>query len=335
MSPGDVVVVHDPQPAGLIDTLRERGAVVVWRCHVGLDHGNEWSERSWSFLRPYVESADAFVFSRASFAPSWLDRDRVTTIPPSIDPFADKNAELSPEEVAACSPPPAWSPASASRWTRASRTGRWSCPRTGRRRPTSRWSCRSPAGIASRTCRESTAFAKHVDPALGAQLVLAGPEIDGVGDDPEGGAAWAETLGRWQSLPSAARRRSHLVAVPVADIAENALVINALQRHAAVVVQKSLAEGFGLTVAEAMWKSRPVVASAVGGIVDQVVDGDTGLLLPAPDDLPACGAAVSRLLREPREAARMGRRGRERVTELFLADRHLLRYASLLESLLG
>ncbi len=334
--PGDVVVVHDPQPAGLIGPLRERGAVVVWRCHVGLDYANEWSERSWGFLRPYVESADAFVFSRESFAPSWLDRDRVTTIPPSIDPFAGKNIELAPDEVRSVlvaaglvagervapdprvvhpavvvsedGPPTTDDPlvVQVSRWDR----------------------LKDMPGVL-------VAFAEHVDPALGAHLVLAGPEVEGVDDDPEGGAAWAETLELWQSLPPSARRRSHLVAVPVADVEENALVINALQRHAAVVVQKSLAEGFGLTVAEAMWKSRPVVASAVGGIVDQVVDGDTGLLLSLPHDLAACGAAVSRLLREPLEAARMGRRGHERVSELFLADCHLLRYASLLESLLG
>jgi trehalose synthase len=117
------------------------------------------------------------------------------------------------------------------------------------------------------------------------------------------------------------------------DPIENALVVNALQRHADVVTQKSLAEGFGLTVAEAMWKSRPVVATAVGGIVDQVVDGETGMLVDDPHDLAGFGAAVSRLLADRAEAERLGHNARARVAEHFLADRHLLQYASLVDDL--
>ena len=109
--------------------------------------------------------------------------------------------------------------------------------------------------------------------------------MSGVADDPEGEQLWEETVARWGALPRAVRARVDLATVPMDDPVENALVINALQRHATVVVQKSLAEGFGLTVAEAMWKSRPVVASAVGGIVDQIADGETGLLVQDPRDL--------------------------------------------------
>lgn len=118
------------------------------------------------------------------------------------------------------------------------------------------------------------------------------------------------------------------------DPVENALVGNALQRHAGVVAQKSLAEGFGLTVAEAMWKSRPVVASAVGGIVDQVVDGETGLLIQDPHDLAGFGAAVERLLGGRAEAARLARNARSHIARHFLGDRHLLQYAELLAELL-
>jgi trehalose synthase len=100
-------------------------------------------------------------------------------------------------------------------------------------------------------------------------------------------------------------------------------------------VQKSLAEGFGLTVAEAMWKARPVVASAVGGIVDQIVDGETGLLLRDPTDLETFGALLTRLVEAPAEAARLGENARRRVTELFLPARQLLQHASLIEQLLA
>src|SRR4029450_5427773 len=102
-----------------------------------------------------------------------------------------------------------------------------------------------------------------------------------------------------EQLPAEARSRIHLASLPMEDDEENAIMVNALQRHARVVVQKSTAEGFGLTVAEAMWKGRPLVASRVGGIQDQVIDGETGLLLEDPSDLSAFGAAVSFLLDDP------------------------------------
>jgi trehalose synthase len=117
------------------------------------------------------------------------------------------------------------------------------------------------------------------------------------------------------------------------DPEENGAMVNAIQRRADIVVQKSLAEGFGLTVAEAMWKARPVVGSAVGGIVDQVVDGETGLLVDDPNDLAAFGAAVSRLLGDPAYADALGRNGRRRAEQRFLGDRHLFDYATLLAEL--
>jgi len=178
------------------------------------------------------------------------------------------------------------------------------------------------------------AFVEGVDGKTDAHLVLAGPAVDGVTDDPEGLQIWEETVALWHELAVADRGRVHLAAVPMDDPLENALVINALQRHAAVVVQKSLAEGFGLTVAEAMWKSRPVVASAVGGIADQIVDGESGLLLDDPGDLDRLGALVSAVLESPAEAARLGEQAHHRIAERFLPDRQLLQYATLLHGLL-
>ena len=127
-------------------------------------------------------------------------------------------------------------------------------------------------------------------------------------------------------LPDEPRRRVHLASLPMEDSQENAVIVNALQRHARVVVQKSLAEGFGLTVAEAMWKARPVVASRIGGIQDQIVDGDSGVLIDDAHDLAAYGAAVTGLLTDPQRAERMGDRGRERVRDNFLSVRSLLDY---------
>jgi trehalose synthase len=150
-----------------------------------------------------------------------------------------------------------------------------------------------------------TGFARHVDPSLGAHLLLCGPAVTGVADDPEAAEVLNECIGLWRQLPHAIRSRIHLACTPMADADEAASIVNAIQRHAAVVAQKSIAEGFGLTVAEAMWKERPIVASAVGGIVDQIDDHEHGLLVDESTDLAAFGAAVEALIRDRAEAARL------------------------------
>ena len=256
------------------------------------------------FIRPYVDRAHAHVFSRESFAPDWIDRAHLRAIPPSIDPFTPKNCDLTPSEVLAL-------------------LGQAGLLRVPDSTPDRRVDLRAEvvrdepaldAGVplvvqVSRWDRMKDmigvlhAFVEHVGGP--ARLVLAGPAVDGVSDDPEGLGVWRETVAARLALPKRTRSRVHLAALPMDDPAENALVVNALQRHASVVAQKSLAEGFGLTVAEAMWKQRPVVASAVGGIVDQVVDRETGRLVD-PYDLAGFGSAVEDLLANRAEADRLG-----------------------------
>lgn len=137
-----------------------------------------------------------------------------------------------------------------------------------------------------------------------------------------------------ESLPAEARRRLHLACLPMDDPEENAIIVDALQRHAHVAVQKSLAEGFGLTVAEAMWKARPVVASRIGGIQDQVEHGKSGVLLDDPRDLAAFGAAVAGLLDDRERVERMGLAARERVRSHFLSSRSLLDYVDVVRAVL-
>ncbi len=176
-------------------------------------------------------------------------------------------------------------------------------------------------------------FAQYVDPSLDAHLLLCGPVVTGVADDPEAAEVLDECTDLWRELPHAVRSRVHLACIPMADADENAAIVNAIQRHASVVVQKSLAEGFGLTVAEAMWKRKPVVASAVGGIVDQIEDGIHGLLVDDPADLRTFGAAVESLLRDREDAARLAENARQRVIDEFLGDRHLEQYGVLFAQL--
>jgi len=342
--PGDIALVHDPQPAGLAGALRRAGAQVVWRCHIGCDAPNEWSERAWGFLRPYLEEADAYVVSRAAFAPAWLDPARTHVIPPSIDPFSAKNEPMSHRNVRLAlaytglldgdgSPPVVpfrrrdGSPGRINRRVDVVQNGPAAPVDAPMVIQASRWDAmKDMAGVME-------GFATHVDPALGAHLVLAGPAVTGVADGPEAALVYNDCLERWRALPHAARGRVHLACMPMADADEAAAMVNALQRHAAVVVQKSLAEGFGLTVTEAMWKARPVVASAVGGIAEQIVDGEHGRLVADARDLAAFGAAVEGLLRDPEEAARLGRNARARAGTEFLGDRHLEQYGRLLTDL--
>lgn len=344
VDPGEVVLLHDPQTAGLVGPMRAAGAKVIWRCHVGRDSPNEWSERAWSFVRPYIESADAFVFTRASFAPPWIDRERLHVIPPSIDPFSAKNQPMSAHNVrlvlgyvglldgSVDAPLVPFSrrdgsPGRVRRRVDVLQSGPAATPDAPLVVQLSRWDrMKDMAGVME-------AFAKHVDPSLGAHLVLAGPAVTGVADDPEAAEVLDDCQERWRDLAHTVRNRIHLACVPMADPDEAAAIVNALQRHATIVTQKSIAEGFGLTVAEAMWKARPIVASGVGGIVDQVTDGEHGLLIDDPHDLAGFGSHVETLVRDPALAERLGQAARNRATSELLGDRHLERYAQLLGSL--
>ena len=341
LAPGDIVILHDPQTAGLIPRM-PRGVTVIWRCHVGLDEPNDLAREAWWFLEPYVLEADAYVFSREAFVWDELDPAKRAIIAPSIDVFAPKNAELAPAVVDAVL---------VAAGVRVGREGLPSFRRIDGRsghvrrrarmletRPldaderyvlqVSRWdSLKDPIGVIE-------GFARYVVPNSDAHLIYAGPDIAAVADDPEGAEVYNYACTRWHALPPAARERVHLALLPMEDFEENAVIVNALQRAAAVVVQKSLAEGFGLTVAEAMWKRRAVVASRIGGIQDQIEHGVSGLLLDDPSALDGYGAAVLGLLDEPERAVAMGEAAHERVRDRFLGTHSLLDYLALFERLI-
>src|SRR5207253_8413871 len=154
-------------------------------------------------------------------------------------------------------------------------------------------------------------FAQHVAPHVDSWLVLAGPTVTSVDDDPEQSEILREVRHVRDELDSRVRDRILIAQLPMDDTEENAAIVNALQRRADVVVQKSLAEGFGLTVAEAMWKERCTVASRVGGIQDQIVHGESGWLLDDPTDLPAFGKLIGTVLQDREAAAVVGKRARE------------------------
>jgi trehalose synthase len=336
--PEDVVILHDPQTAG--------GTGVLWRCHIGSDVQTEEGDRAWAFLQPYLKKANAFIFSRFAYLPDFLYHGRCLVSPPSVDPFSPKNQDMDEQTVRAIlvktgliageagngtarffqddgrprrversaevlreGPPPSWDTplvVQVSRWDR----------------------LKDPLGVLEGFVRGVNTS----DPDR-AHLVLAGPSVAAVSDDPEGAEVYEEVAQAWRSLPSEQRRRVHLVTLPMDDLQENAAMVNALQRHAAVVVQKSLREGFGLTVTEAMWKTRPVIASAVGGIRDQIEHGVSGLLLKNPRDLAGFAGAIRQVLANQGFAERLGRNARRRVCQNYLGLSIVAKYDDLVERL--
>ncbi len=341
---GDIAILHDPQTAGMTEALARAGVKVVWRCHIGIDEQNDTSRAAWEFLRPYLAPAHGYVFTRTQFAPLWVPRARLWTIPPSIDPFSPKNAELEPADIRAIlatigvsDDPEAGEKGYFPRSDGSRGLVKRPAMVTEEGRPgpadrvvaqVSRWDgLKDMAGVMQ-------GFTRFVLPEPDTYLILAGPAVSGVTDDPEGAVVFADCRVHWHRLPREVRERVLLVTLPVDDVEENAAMVNAIQRRATVIAQKSIAEGFGLTVAEGMWKGRPVIGSAVGGIVDQIADG-TGILLPDPKDLAAFGGDVRWLLTHPDEAERMGAVGKEQIRQHFVGDVHLLKFAEVVEPLLA
>jgi trehalose synthase len=346
LRPGDVVVLHDPQTAGLVQALKKSGAIVVWRSHVGADRPNPLTETAWAFLEPYLAEADAFVFSRRSEVPPPLQRVPVSIIAPCIDPTSTKNRHIDPVNARAIlaragivettgdeSAQPIYHRHDAStrrlkQHATVRRVGKAPCVGAD---PIvvhlSRWDrLKDPLGVLE-------SFTHHILDAIEAQLILAGPTARAVVDDPESEETYSEVERRWEALPRQQRARIHLVRLPMTDLDDNAAIVNALQGQADVVIKKSLEEGFGLGVTEAMWKGRAVVASAVGGHRDQIEDGISGVLVDDPSDLARFGDAVANLLSNPERARRLGNAARRRVRDRYLLDHHAASWAALLSAL--
>jgi len=340
----DVVLLHDPQTAGMVPPLVESGVPVIWRAHIGLDLPNDLAREAWAFLIDYVRHADAYVFSRPGYVWEGLDPAKLVVIAPSIDAFSPKNQVMSFTAVTSVLRAAGLAGHASHAGTAVFERLDGSVGHVANKAQlvedepmhldvplvaqVSRWDrLKDPAGVLA-------AFAEHVHAEDPPHLVLVGPDVMAVADDPEGAEVFEAIRGQWEALPADVRARVHLALLPMVDEDENAVMVNALQRRADVVAQKSLAEGFGLTVSEAMWKGRPVVASAVGGIQDQIEDGSTGFLVE-PDDLRGFGARVSELLAAPHDAERVGAAAQLRVRDMFLGPRHLGQYAELLERVLA
>ena len=334
------MILHDPQTAGLAPALRDMGALVVWRSHVGTDDLTPVVENAWSFLLPYVTAADAFVFSRAQFVPPMLADRRLHVISPSIDPTGTKNKFMPNDAVAAILEHTGLVQSHEAGWTQPRFTRRDGavvrhCAEVLRYGPPprfgvdplvlhiARWDrLKDPVGVLR-------GFAEHVLSDVDAHLVMAGPGPRSVADDPEAELVFSEVTRAWRRLSPPHRSRIQLALLPNEDLEENAAIVNALQRAADVVVKKSLEEGFGLGITEAMWKARPIVASRVGGIQQQIEHERSGLLIDDPRYLAAFGAAVRRLLLDETTARQLGAAAHRRASARFLHGRHLAEWLNL------
>jgi trehalose synthase len=277
----DVCLVHDPQPAALFGLVPEKARGWVWRCHIDLSTP---SQQTMAHFLPHIRDYPESLFHMADYVPAGM-QGRVHVVPPAIDPLTPKNMALSPEDAA------------------------FVCGQFGIDidRPlicqVSRFDpWKDPLGVidAYRVVKQSL-------PAV--QLALVGSMAS---DDPEG----------WEFFQRTMDYAGDDTDIYILSNLNNvgAVEVNAFQTHADVVLQKSIKEGFGLTVTEALWKARPAVAGNVGGIPLQIADGQTGFLVSSAEE---AAARCIQIMDDPETARAMARRGKQHVRHDFLTPRLL------------
>jgi trehalose synthase len=290
----DFVIIHDPQPAAMIDHFPGRQARWIWRCHIDLSEPNR---DVLEVLLPSLARYDAAIFHRPEYVPATDNLPDAFIWPPAIDPLAAKNMALSPED-AAYIVDQFGIDVDRPVLTQVSRFDPW----------------KDPLGVID-------AFRQVRGDFQGLQLALVGSMAH---DDPEGWEYYNQTVEYAGGDPDI------FILSNLNNI--GAIEVNAFQVHSAAVLQKSIREGFGLTITEALWKARPTVGGRVGGIPAQIADGETGWLVDSVDE---CAAACREILADPVAAAARGRRGKEYVRRHFLTPRLLRDWLALFNLLTG
>lgn len=357
LAPDDVLVVHDPQPMGMGAMLaRERGATAIWRCHIGLDGQNAATRAAWSFLAPYTDAYRHAVFTAPEYV-TGFPAHRAAIIHPAIDPLSDKNRALSTVRQAGVlvnaglvpGDPPVLTPPYGDRVQRLAPDGSWRLASEDDLgilyRPlvtqVSRWDrlkgfapLLAAFELLKRRHREHAGVdALHRRRLDLVRLVLAGPDPASIPDDPEAHGVLAELTALYLALPDELQQDVALLSLPMASAQENALIVNALQRASTVVVQNSLREGFGLTVAEAMWKRAAVLGSAACGIRQQIRAGIDGCLVREPENTEAVAEALDEMLADAPRRTVWGRNAERRVVDNFLVFSQAAHWLRLLERL--
>jgi trehalose synthase len=292
--PFDFAIVHDAQPAAMIERARDIGEHWIWRCHIDLSTPNM---EVLDFLRPWLGRYDAMVYHRRAYVPSPNGLPAAYIWPPAIDPLAPKNMALSRED-AGYIVDQFGIDVTRPLIVQISRFDPW----------------KDPVGVI-----EAWRLVRREHPDV--QLALVGSMAH---DDPEGWDYYNRTVAAAEGDPD----------IYILSNLNNvgSIEVNAFQVHSSAVVQKSVREGFGLTVTEGLWKAKPVVAGRAGGIVDQIEDGETGYLV---DSVEMCADRCSAILRDPEHARQMALRGKEHVRRNFLTPRLLRDWLALFNRLAG
>ena len=354
VSEGDIVVVHDPQPLALGPELAaEVDILPVWRCHIGLDESTPATQSVWEFLEPFTETYLRGIFSAPEYVPgSFLQRS--TVLYPAIDPLSPKNRDMDLHRTVgvlcnsalAASPGPVLTPVYPHVAQRLQLHGDFAPANMAEdigllSRPIvtqiSRWDRLkgwAPLLEAFRLLKESVRESRTngTDPLHArrlelVRLVLAGPDPSSGADDPEGREVLEELCAQYLELPLHVKRDVALLALPMEDPDQNALMVNAVQRASSLVAQNSIREGFGLTVTEALWKGIPVLSNRKAcGPRQQVREGMDGCLVDDPEDPEALARTLNEMLADPEARKAWGQNARRRVHQHFLVFSQLRRW---------
>ncbi len=353
----DIVVFHDPQPAGMAQEVKKLVDITaIWRCHIGLDFSNPSTDTAWSFLLPYLQHYDHFVFSSPEYIPKGLSGN-VTMIHPSLDPLSHKNRPLSLHKLTGIlnnaglltSSHPHLYPHYQHQVERIQPDGTFGPAQSGTDigllfRPiltqVSRWDklkgffslMEGFVELKKRTPNDSQDRAQ--ERIRNARLVLAGPDPASVADDPEGKQVLQKLIEAYVGLPDELKEDVVILTLPMNSPKENALIVNALQRSSYIVIQNSLQEGFGLTATEAMGKRIAVLTSSACGLRNQVRNHIDGRLLQHPEDPDEVAYYLEELLSNPKSVEEMSFSAEKRVLDHFLIFQQLTSWLNVFHKVL-
>jgi trehalose synthase len=355
---GDIVVVHDPQPMPLVKYIRKKKKIsAVWRCHIGLDRSNRQTEAVWDFLSTYVDDYDHFVFTAPEYLPPQI-RMNISIVTPAIDPLSHKNRDLHIHKLTGIlrnadvipNGHPEITPKFKKTVSRIMPDGSYRSPLEPSDvgliyRPVvtqiSRWDrlkgfqevmegfVHMKKNIENLAGNESVKRKR-----LGAvRLILAGPDPEFVKDDPEGQEVLHEITSLYKKLDKKIADDIAILLLPMESAKENALIVNALQRCSSVVVQNSIEEGFGLTITEAMWKIKAVLASNATGLKKQIRHDIDGVLNDDPQNIEGFAIHLSKLLNKPKEREVLAYTAQRRVIDNFLVFTQLINWLKVFSAL--
>lgn len=351
LSPGDMLVIHDPQPMGAGAILRQRMDIAaIWRCHIGLDSETPETRAAWEFLEKWASPYDHAVFTAPEYIPGCL-AGRATIIHPAIDPLSHKNRDLPVHKLigilangALIRPSgPVLTPPFPEPAERLQRDGSWA-PATEPEdfgllfRPivtqVSRWDRLKGflplmKGFAAlkQGLQDGTELKERDRRSLElVRLVLAGPDPNSVEDDPEGQEALAEICDAYLGMEPDLQDAIAVISLPMGSQKYNALLVNALQRCSDIIAQNSLREGFGLTATEAMWKHAATMGSRAAGLRQQIRPGLDGCLVKDPEDAGEIARTLGELLGDQLHREALGRSAQQRVHDDFLVFTQVRRW---------